>query len=105
MNYIEIHTKEQFDSLIKDNEKVVVDYWAPWCGPCKNYSPFFEKVAGSETLSDVKFAKVNIDNLVEVARDQGIRGIPTTQVFQGGTSVRQKTGVLTEQTLEELIKG
>jgi thioredoxin 1 len=80
----------------------IVDFWAPWCGPCRNFGPTFEKV--SEEFDDVKFFKLNTDEDQEVAGNLGIRSIPTVIMFKDGKQVDIKVGGLSEMKLTEWIK-
>lgn len=92
-------TSESFDDFVKE-DKVVVDFWAPWCGPCKMMGPIFEEV--SEELKDkVKFGKVNVDENPEMAQKFGVMSIPTLMFFRDGQPVDKIVGVLPK---EELIK-
>ncbi|MBR9703064.1 thioredoxin family protein, partial [Candidatus Woesearchaeota archaeon] len=72
-------TKDTFSDFIKEG-KVVVDFWAPWCGPCKQMAPEFE--AAAPEAGEVKFAKVNTENEGELAGEKGIRGIPTVIFYK-----------------------
>src|SRR5260221_580525 len=73
-------TKENFESTITSNATVIIDYWAPWCGPCRGFAPIYERVA--EQHPDVVFAKVNTDEEQEIAAHFQIRSIPTLMVFR-----------------------
>ena len=73
-------TKENFEQVVTSNPTVIVDYWAPWCGPCRGFAPVFERVA--EANPDVVFAKVNTDDEQEIAAHFQIRSIPTLMVFR-----------------------
>ena len=68
-------TKDNFEKTVSENSMVIVDFWAPWCGPCRGFAPVFEKA--SETHQDVVFAKVNTDEQQELAGAFDIRSIPT----------------------------
>ena len=89
-------TKENYEAEVLNSDKpVVIDFWATWCGPCKNFSPVFEKMA--ETNGDVKFAKVDVDVQQELAAEFGVRGIPYIALIQDGERVAAKAGAMNEQ--------
>lgn len=87
---------------IKSNEKLIVEFWAPWCGPCQMMKPVFERVA-STNESNVQMYTMNIDNNREVAMSLGIRSIPTVKMFNMGQTVETKVGVLNESQIKELV--
>jgi thioredoxin len=94
-------TKENFDETVNGNPMVIVDFWAPWCGPCRGFAPVFEKA--SETHPDVVFAKVNTDEQQELAGAFGIRSIPTLMVFREKVILFQQPGALPGNALEQVI--
>src|SRR6476620_12746783 len=94
-------TKENFEQVITSNATVVVDYWAPWCGPCRGFAPVFERVA--EQNSDVVFAKVNTDDEQEIAAHFQIRSIPTLMVFRDQIIVFSQPGALPQGPFEEVV--
>ena len=94
-------TKDNFDKTVMDNDMVVVDFWAPWCGPCRGFAPVFEQA--SEAHPDVVFAKVNTDEQQELAGSFGIRSIPTLMVFREKVILFQQAGALPGQALEQVI--
>ena len=96
INSVELQQK------IKKGEKLMVEFWAEWCGPCKMMKPIFEKVASSNQ-SDVQMYTLNIDNNHEVAVSLGIRSIPTVKMFNDGQAVQTKIGLLSENQINELV--
>ena len=94
-------TKENFDSVVNENPMVIVDFWAPWCGPCRGFAPVFEKA--SEAHADVVFAKVNTDQEQELAGSFNIRSIPTLMVFREKVILFQQAGALPASSLEQVL--
>ena len=94
-------TQENFEKTVNDNSLVIIDFWAPWCGPCKGFAPVYEKA--SETHKDVVFAKVNTDEQQELAGAFQIRSIPTLMVFREKVILFQQAGALPGQALEQVI--
>ena len=94
-------TKENFEQVVTSNPTVVVDYWAPWCGPCRGFAPVFEKVA--EQHPDVVFAKVNTDEEQEIAAHFQIRSIPTLMVFREQIIVFSQPGALPQGAFEQVV--
>jgi thioredoxin 1 len=93
---------ESFDSTITDNDIVVIDFWAPWCGPCKGFAPVFEQVADENP--DIKFVKVNTDEEQSLAGHFGIRSIPTLMVFREQVIVFQQPGALPKGVVEDVLR-
>ena len=94
-------TKDNFEQTVNENAMVVVDFWAPWCGPCRGFAPVFEQASGQHT--DVVFAKVNTDEQQELASSFGIRSIPTLMVFREKVILFQQAGALPANALEQVI--
>lgn len=96
-------TNETFKNEVLDsNQKVVIDFYADWCGPCKVFSPIFEKV--SQELEDVKFVRVNVDEEPELANKYMAYSIPYIVVIENGEVVNSHTGLVDEEALKQLIK-
>ena len=94
-------TKDNFEKTITDSPMVIVDFWAPWCGPCRGFAPVYEKAA--ETHADVIFGKVNTDQEQELAGAFNIRSIPTLMVFREQVVLFQQAGALPASALEQVI--
>ena len=94
-------TKDNFEEVVTKNDLVVVDFWAPWCGPCKGFAPVFE--AASEKHPDVVFAKVNTDVEQEIAGEFGIRSIPTIMLFRENVVLFSQAGALPGEALESIV--
>ena len=103
MALINITDEEFEDSILKNSGVCLVDFWAEWCGPCKQISPILEEIA-SEENNDITIAKINIDENPRVATDYGIRSIPTMLLFSNGELKDTKVGVLPKQELNDWIK-
>jgi len=95
-------TKENFEQVVTSNPTVIVDYWAPWCGPCRGFAPVFERVA--QATPDVVFAKVNTDDEQEIAQHFQIRSIPTLMVFRDQIIVFSQPGALPQNALEQIVE-
>ena len=94
-------TKDNFERTVNGSPMVIVDFWAPWCGPCRGFAPVFEKA--SESHPDVVFAKVNSDEQQELAGAFNIRSIPTLMVFRENVILFQQAGALPGQALEQVL--
>lgn len=94
-------TAAEFNELISDNEIVIIDFWAPWCGPCRSFAPIYEKVSDKHT--DIVFAKVNTEEEEELSNHFQIRSIPTLMIFREQVVLFAQPGMLSEGQLEEVI--
>lgn len=95
-------TKENFNATIENNDLVIVDFWAPWCGPCRMFAPTFEAV--SEEYPNVVFAKLNTEDQQELAASFNIRSIPTLMVFREKVIVFSQAGMLPKAGFEQVVQ-
>ncbi|HHB11794.1 MAG TPA: thioredoxin [Chromatiales bacterium] len=95
-------TKENFREVIENNDTVIIDFWASWCGPCKAFAPIFE--AASEKHPDVVFAKVNTEEQRELAAAYRIQSIPTIMLLRQQILLYSQPGMLSAAQLDDLLK-
>lgn len=90
------------DEVISNKGLTIVDFWAPWCGPCKMFSPIFESV--SNIKNEIKFCKLNVDEDSEnISKEYGVMSIPTVILFKNGKEINRNIGFMDEDSLIEFI--
>jgi len=94
--------QHNFESTITGNDMVVIDFWAPWCGPCRSFAPTYEKI--SEQYPDIVFAKVNTEVEQGIAASFNIRSIPTLMIFREQVIIYAEAGALPASALTQLIE-
>ena len=94
-------TEEDFSEVIK-NGKVVIDCYAPWCGPCRMLSPIIDEL--SKEITNYSFYKLNVDNAEEVSRQYGIMSIPTLLIIENGVLIQKLVGFKSKEELLEILK-
>ena len=95
-------TKDNFNATIENNDVVIVDFWAPWCGPCRMFAPTFEAV--SEQYPNIVFAKLNTEDQQELAASFNIRSIPTLMVFREKVIIFTQAGMLPKAGFEQVVQ-
>ena len=101
MSVIKI-TKENFEQeVMQAKEPVLIDFWAAWCGPCKMMSPVIDKLA--EDHPEIKVAKINIDEEMELAQKYGVMSIPTVVLFKEGQAVDASVGYVPKEAIEKML--
>ena len=99
-----VENKDDFQNEVINNEiPVLVDFWAEWCGPCKQLAPLVEE-ASNEFKDKIKVCKIDVDVNRDIAAEYGIRSIPTLMIFENGMLVGTEIGALTKLQLEEFIR-
>jgi thioredoxin 1 len=95
-------TKDNFNATIEGGKTVIIDFWAPWCGPCRAFAPTFEAV--SQEFPDVVFAKINTEDEQELGAAFNIRSIPTLMVFREQVVLFAEAGMLPKSALQDIVK-
>jgi thioredoxin 1 len=96
-------TKESFEKTVNDHDFVIVDFWAPWCGPCRTFAPIYEQVSGKPEYADIVFAKVNTEEEQELAAWFQIRSIPTLMILREKVIIFSQPGALPASAFEQII--
>lgn len=95
-------TKENIESVVEENDTLVLDCWASWCGPCRAFAPIYE--AASERHPQIVWGKLDTENQPELARTFGIKSIPTIMVFRQGILLFQQAGMIPAGALDEIVE-
>jgi thioredoxin 1 len=95
-------TADNFNEEVQNHPIAILDFWAPWCAPCRTFAPIFEKV--SEEYPEILFGKINTEDEQELAGHFGIRSIPTATILKEGIGVFSQAGVLPEEALKDLLE-
>ncbi|MBX3450305.1 MAG: thioredoxin [Planctomycetaceae bacterium] len=103
-NVVEFTDANFSTEVLSSDAPVVVDFWAPWCGPCKSIAPVIEELA-TQFAGQAKIGKVNTDDNPQVAMDHGISAIPTIMIFKGGEVVQRFVGITPKTKLADAITG
>ncbi len=102
MNITELNANNYEAEVLQSNQTVVVDFWAPWCGPCKMITPIVEEI--SREVTDVKVCKVNVDDESELARKYKVMTIPTLILFKEGNAVATSVGLKPKNAIIDMIR-
>ena len=101
MSAVNVNNYNFQDEVMNENKKVLLDFWAPWCGPCRMVVPIVEEIARER--SDIKVAKINVDEEVELASKFGIMSIPTLMVMENGQVVNKALGARSKNAILAML--
>ncbi|MEN6508321.1 MAG: thioredoxin [Deltaproteobacteria bacterium HGW-Deltaproteobacteria-1] len=102
--FLGVATDDNFDGeVLKSDRPVLIDFWAPWCGPCKAIGPIVEEIA-AQYQDKIKVMKLNVDDAQKAATTYGVRSIPTLMMFKGGKVLDTMIGLVPKEKLEEFVK-
>ena len=101
MSAIQVTNKNFLEEVVNSDKTVLVDFWAPWCGPCRMVAPILDEIAAERP--DVKVVKINVDEEMALAGQYGIMSIPTLMVFKGGQPVQQVIGMRPKAQLLQML--
>ena len=101
---IKVHSFDEFNRIVNEyNKIIIIDLWAEWCGPCVMFAPIFEKLQ-QEYKKDFIFAKVNVDEVPEIARKYGVTGIPTTLFIRKDKVLQKIVGAMNYDSMKKIIE-